>query len=294
MRTGFITIAGRSNVGKSTLLNAIIGEKIAIVSDKPQTTRNKIAGIYNRDDLQIVFVDTPGLHAPKNKLGERMIREAEEAMDGIDGAIVVAEPRSPGKTEKNLISRFQAEDIPIILVLNKADITPKEQIAEAIGQYAALCEFASIVPASALKKDNVDALLDEVEKLIAPEDGAVYYPTDIATDQTVRKMASEFIREKILRALSAEVPHGIAVHILSFRERSDKPITEISAEIVCEKDSHKGIIIGKNGRTLKKIASLARADLESLLDRKVFLECFVKVRTAWRDDERFLENEYEQ
>lgn len=293
MKTGFITIAGRPNVGKSTLLNAIIGEKIAIVSNKPQTTRNKIVGIYNKDDMQIVFLDTPGIHSPKNKLGEKMIQEADEAMDGVDAAILVAEPRSPGKTEKNLIARFAKEDVPVILFLNKADITPKDKIAEAIAQYAELHDFASIVPASALKNDNVDALMSEVVNLIDSE-GVAFYPEDIATDQTVRKMASEFIREKLLRELSAEVPHGIAVNIITFREREDKPITEISAEIICEKDSHKGIIIGKNGRTLKKIASLARQDIEKLLDRKVYLECFVKVRESWRDDERFIEGEYEQ
>lgn len=294
MRTGFITIAGRPNVGKSTLLNAIIGEKIAIVSDKPQTTRNKIVGVYNRENLQLVFVDTPGIHTPKNKLGEKMIREADEAMAGVDCAVLVAEPRSPGRTEKNLIQRFTAEEIPVILFLNKSDVTPKDKIAEAIAQYAALCDFAAIVPGSALKKDNLSALMSEVEKQIPDDESIAYYPEDISTDQTVRKMASEFIREKLLRALSAEVPHGIAVNILSFRDRSDKPITEISAEIICEKDSHKGIIIGKNGQTLKKIASQARADIEELLDRKVYLECYVRVRPSWRDDERFLEQEYEQ
>lgn len=292
MKTGFITIAGRPNVGKSTLLNALIGEKIAIVSDKPQTTRNKIVGVWNRDDMQIVFVDTPGIHTPKNKLGEKMIREADEAMDGVDGAILVAEARAPGKTEKNLIARFSAEEIPIILLLNKTDVTPKDQVAKAIAQYAALADFAAIVPGSALKKDNLSPLMDEVERLIG--EGVAYYPDDIATDQTVRKMASEFIREKLLRSLSAEVPHGIAVNILSFKDRTDKPITEISAEIVCEKDSHKGIVIGKNGQTLKKIATAARKDIEDLLNRQVFLECYVKVRQAWRDDERFLEEEYEQ
>ena len=288
----FVSIVGRPNVGKSSLLNRLLGEKIAIVSDKPQTTRNKIVGVWNRDDMQIVFVDTPGIHTPKNKLGEKMIREADEAMDGVDGAILVAEARAPGKTEKNLIARFSAEEIPIILLLNKTDVTPKDQVAKAIAQYAALADFAAIVPGSALKKDNLSPLMDEVERLIG--EGVAYYPDDIATDQTVRKMASEFIREKLLRSLSAEVPHGIAVNILSFKDRTDKPITEISAEIVCEKDSHKGIVIGKNGQTLKKIATAARKDIEDLLNRQVFLECYVKVRQAWRDDERFLEEEYEQ
>lgn len=290
MKSGFITIAGRPNVGKSTLLNAIIGEKISIVSAKPQTTRGKITGIYNRDNLQLVFIDTPGVHKPKNKLGEKMIREINEAVSDIDCAVLVVEPRSPGKTEKELTERFKASGTPLILAINKTDTVKKDYVAKAIVEYSELADFAAVVPMSALRKDNVQPLIDEIIKIV--DGDTAFYPDDISTDRTERQLVAEILREKLIRRLSDEVPHGINIEIVSFKEREDKPITEISADIVCEKASHKGIIIGKNGESLKKTASIAREDMEKLLGRKVFLECFVKVREGWRDDERYIaENE---
>ena len=292
MKTGFVSIVGRPNVGKSTLLNAIIGEKVAIVSSKPQTTRNRITGIYNEEDVQIVFVDTPGIHTPKNKLGEYMIREVDRAMEDIDAIIMMVEPKAPKTSELKLLERFKKKDIPVILVINKVDVNNKEYVAKTIGQFAELYEFASIVPASALKKDNVDIVKKELLKLIE-DGGEVFYPDDIATDQSARQMVAEIIREKLLRSLSEEVPHGIAVETIKFTEREDKPIIDILADIICEKASHKGIVIGKNGQTLKRVASMAREDMEKLLGKKVYLECFVKVKEGWRDNEKFI-SEYEQ
>lgn len=291
MKSGFITIVGRPNVGKSTLLNAIIGEKISIVSSKPQTTRGRITGIYNRNDLQLVFIDTPGLHKPKNKLGEKMIKEINEAANDVDCAILVVEPRSPGKTEKDLIDRFKLTDTPIILVINKTDSVKKDYVAKTIIEYSEITSFAAVVPLSALKKDNIQPLIDEIIGIV--DGDTAFYPDDISTDRTERQLVSEILREKLIRRLSDEVPHGINIEIVSFKERDNKPIIDISANIICEKASHKGIVIGKNGENLKKTASLAREDMEKLLGKKVFLECFVKVKEDWRDDERYI-LEYEQ
>lgn len=290
MKSGFITITGRPNVGKSTLLNAIIGEKISIVSSKPQTTRGKITGIYNREDLQLVFIDTPGMHKPKNKLGEKMVKDINEAEKDVDCILLVAEPRSPGKTEKEFIERFKKSDIPVILVINKTDSVKKDYVAKAILEYSELYDFAAVVPLSALKKDNVEPLIEEITKIV--DGDTAFYPDDVATDLTERQLASEILREKLLRCLSDEIPHGINIEIVSFKERQDKPLVEISANIVCEKESHKGIIIGKKGETLKAAATKAREDMEKMLSKKVFLECFVKVKEGWRDDEKYIaENE---
>lgn len=289
MKTGFISIVGRANVGKSTLLNAIIGEKIAIVSSKPQTTRSKITGIYNGDDVQLVFVDTPGLHMPKNKLGQYMVRQVNDAMDGVDAVLLVVEPRPAGKTELQLIERFEALGVPVILIINKIDKVKKEEIAKTIAAYAQLYDFASIIPISALRKDGVQIILDELLSKIG--DGICYYPDDIATDQSVRQMAAEIVREKILRDMYDEIPHGVAVEVESFGERRTKggePITAISVSIICERAAHKGMIIGRQGQMLKKIAGEARKDIETLVGTKVFLECFVKVKEGWRDDEQLL------
>ena len=290
MKSGFITIIGRPNVGKSTLLNAIIGEKISIVSSKPQTTRGKITGIYNRENLQLVFIDTPGVHKPKNKLGEKMIKDVNEAVDGVDCALLVVEPRSPGKTEKELITRFKNDGVPLILVINKTDSVKKDYVAKAIIEYSELADFAAVVPLSALKKDNISPLIDEITKFAHGD--TAYYPDDISTDRTERQLVSEILREKLIRRLDDEVPHGINVEIDSLKEREDKPLVEIMATVVCERSSHKGIIIGKNGEGIKKAATAAREEMEKLLGKKVYLECFVKVKEGWRDDEKYIaENE---
>ena len=290
MKTGFISIVGRANVGKSTLLNAIIGEKVAIVSSKPQTTRSKIIGIYNDNDIQLVFVDTPGLHVPKNKLGQHMIRQANDAMDGVDAILLVVEPRPAGRTELSLIEKFKTLHVPVILVINKIDKVKKADVAKAIENYAGLYEFASVIPMSALRKDGVQIVLDELLPLIKG-DGICYYPNDIATSQTIRQMTSEIVREKILCDMYDEIPHGVAVEIESFgeqRTKSGEVITSISVAIVCERAAHKGMIIGKQGQMLKKMAAEARRDLEELIGTKVYLECFVKVKEGWRDNERMI------
>ncbi len=289
MKTGFITIIGRPNVGKSTLLNAIIGEKIAIVTDKPQTTRSRIVGIYNEEDLQFIFVDTPGLHTPKNKLGEYMVKEANEAADDVDCAIVVTEPKPPKATELRLIERFNKDGVPMILVINKIDKYSRDEVAKAIAEYAKLSNYAAVIPTSALRNNNVSIIIDELKNIIE-DGGELFYPDDIATDQTVRHMAAEIIREKLMRRLSDEIPHGITVDVVSFKEREDKPITDIAVSVICERESHKRIVIGKNGALIKAAASEARKEIEELLDCKVFLECFVKVREGWRDDNNFINN----
>ncbi len=290
MKTAFIAIVGRANVGKSTLLNSIVGQKVAIVSDKPQTTRNRITGIYNSDQVQFVFVDTPGLHKPRNKLGERMIREVSEALDGIDAVLMVVEPRRPGSAETRLIEKLSVAQVPVILVINKVDINSKADVAQAIDAYSKLFDFASIVPVSALESDGVDIILDELMPF-AEECDEPFYPDDIPTSQTVRQMVCEIMREKILLNMYDEVPHGVAVEVVSFSERQSRdgsPVTDISVDIICERDSHKSMIIGKSGEKLKKIASQARADIEQLVGMRVNLKCFVKVRENWRNNDRII------
>ena len=290
MKTAFIAIVGRANVGKSTLLNSIVGQKVAIVSDKPQTTRNRITGIYNSDQVQFVFVDTPGLHKPRNKLGERMIREVSEALDGIDAVLMVVEPRRPGSAETRLIEKLSVAQVPVILVINKVDINSKADVAQAIDDYSKLFDFASIVPVSALESDGVDIILDELMPF-AEECDEPFYPDDIPTSQTVRQMVCEIMREKILLNMYDEVPHGVAVEVVSFSERQSRdgsPVTDISVDIICERDSHKSMIIGKSGEKLKKIASQARADIEQLVGMRVNLKCFVKVRENWRNNDRII------
>lgn len=290
MKTAFIAIVGRANVGKSTLLNSIVGQKVAIVSDKPQTTRNRITGIYNSDQVQFVFVDTPGLHKPRNKLGERMIREVSEALDGIDAVLMVVEPRRPGSAETRLIEKLSVAQVPVILVINKVDINSKADVAQAIDAYSKLFDFASIVPVSALESDGVDIILDELMPF-AEECDEPFYPDDIPTSQTVRQMVCEIMREKILLNMYDEVPHGVAVEVVSFSERQSRdgsPVTDISVDIMCERDSHKSMIIGKSGEKLKKIASQARADIEQLVGMRVNLKCFVKVRENWRNNDRII------
>ncbi|MBQ2889726.1 MAG: GTPase Era [Clostridia bacterium] len=279
-KSGFAAIVGRPNVGKSTLTNAFIGEKAAIVSNKPQTTRSNLAAIDNGENYQIVFVDTPGMHNPRTKLGEYMNSVAGATLSDVDVAILVVEAgREVYDLEKNIIKNAAAKDIPLILAINKADTVDKETILPQISAFCEEGEFSAIVPISALKKDGVDALRDEILKHF--DEGEPFYPTDIYADSTLRDMCGEIIREKILRLLDREVPHGTAVEIEKMDEGDD--LTKITAVIYCEKSSHKPIIIGKKGEAIKRIGSYARKDIEKLLDTQVFLELWVKVREDWRN-----------
>lgn len=279
-KTGYLAIVGRPNVGKSTLLNALLGEKISIVSKKPQTTRNRITGILTRGESQFVFLDTPGMHKPKTSLGSYMVKTVGAAMADVDAAILVADVNyAPGDIEKNLISRLQKEELPILLALNKTDLSTPLRIAQTITAYAALADFASVVPMTAMKNDGVDILLDEAEKLL-PE-GDWIFPPDALTDQPERQIAAETIREKILRLCDDEIPHGTAVVIEDFTEGRD--LVKIRATIYCERASHKAILIGKGGANLKTIGSYAREDLEAFLGVRVFLDLWVKVKENWRD-----------
>ena len=282
-RTGFISIVGRPNVGKSTLLNTILGEHIAIVSSKPQTTRTRIAGIETRGEDQYVFLDTPGIFKSKNSLGDFMVKTANSAMQDGDAVILVADAGfAPGEVEENVIKYLKQSDTPGILALNKVDLYRREQIAETIAAYAALHEFFAVVPISAKRGKAVDALIDECSKLL--HEGEWFYEEDAVTDQPMRQMAAEIIREKILRGLDKEIPHGVAVVIEEYAVEGT--LVRIRAEIFCEKASHKGILVGKNGETLKRIGSYAREDLEKLLDCKVYLNLWVKVKENWRDSQR--------
>ena len=292
MKTAFVSIIGRTNVGKSTLLNAILGEKISIISDKPQTTRSRIVGVYNAEDVQIAFLDTPGFHRPENKLGAKMIEVAEESIGDVDLVLFVAECRVPGSMDRDVIKKIQASGIPCILALNKIDKIRKDEILKVISAYAELHEFDSIVPISALQRDGVKIILDEILKHVE-ESPVAYYPTDAATDRSERYLASELVREKLLRNLREEVPHGTAVETVLFKDREDGNLTEIYVNIICERDSHKGIIIGKQGTMLKKVATEARSEIENMLGRKVYLECRVKVKEDWRNNESLI-NEYNE
>ena len=288
-KTAMITIAGRPNVGKSTLTNFLVGEKIAIVSNKPQTTRNKVLTILTDDDSQIIFVDTPGVHAPRTKLGEYMNRVVTDSIDGVDAVLFVTEATSKlQNNEKEILEGLFSKKIPVILIINKADaVKNKEDMLSVIQDATAVGEFAAIVPISALKKDGVKAVLEEIKKLLPL--GPMYYPDDMITDQTEREIVSEIIREKMLRLLDKEVPHGTAVEIEYMKEGDT--LTKIGAVIYCEKASHKGIIIGKGGEMLKRIGSYSRTDIEKLLDKKVFLELWVKVKEDWRNS-NFLLKEF--
>ena len=282
-RTGFFAIVGRPNVGKSTLLNRILGEKVAIVSSKPQTTRNRILGIETRGEDQFVFIDTPGIFNAKNSLGDYMVKVATGSMQDGDAVILVADAAyEPGDVEKKVIARLKQSGTPAILALNKCDLCRSDRIAATIAAYAALCDFAAVVPISAKNGKNVDELLDECRKFLHEDEWI--FAEDMMTDQTMRQMASEIIREKILRTVDREIPHGIAVVIEDFTEEGD--LTRIRAEIFCEKESHKGILVGKNGETLKRIGTYARQDLENLTGTKVYLNLWVKVKENWRDSAR--------
>lgn len=281
--SGFVAIVGRPNVGKSTLLNAILGEKLAIVSPKPQTTRNRITGIYTKDDTQVVFLDTPGLHRPKTKLGEYMVKTVTDSIVDVDVAVLVIEPEAQAKpAEQDLLARLKTSKTPIILAINKIDtLEDKSKLIGVITYWSKLYDYESIVPIAALTSDAVGDLMDELKKLI-PE-GPQYYPDDQFTTEPERAVVAEIIREKLLMLLSDEIPHGTAVSVEKMRERESGDIVDIDATIYCEKDSHKGMIIGKGGAMLKKTGTLARADIESLLDCRVNLQLWVKVKEDWRN-----------
>ncbi len=286
-RTAFIAIVGRPNVGKSTLMNHLLGEKVAIVSSKPQTTRNRIAGILTKGEDQFVFIDTPGVHKAKNKLGEYMMKSVRSTVGAADAVILIAEAGHPaGDIEKNLIGQIRKSELPSILVLNKIDLINREKLAETIAGYAALHDFDAVVPTCAETGKNVEDVLEEASQFLYESDWM--FDEDSLTDQPERQIAAEIIREKILRTLSDEIPHGTAVVIEEFGE--DDRMIRIRAEIYCEKQSHKGIIVGKNGETLKKIGSYAREDMENFFGMKVYLNLWVKVKEKWRDDTFSLNN----
>lgn len=289
-KTAFVAIVGCPNVGKSSILNRMLGQKIAIVSDKPQTTRTRIMGVLTKDETQLVFTDTPGYHRPHNKLGEKMIRAVSESITGVDACMLVVEPQGElCPAEEELIAKFKAEKMPVILVINKIDIIQeKTQLMARIAKMAALYDFEAVVPVSALRNDGVDVLVEELKKLAFPSEH--FFPDDTLTDQPERVIAGEIVREKMLRLLDKEIPHGVAVSIEKMRERSDKDILDIEAIIYCEKDTHKGIIIGKKGAMLKKISTYARQDMEKFFDCKVNLQCWVKVKEGWRNREGLIHN----
>ena len=286
-KTAFIAIVGRPNVGKSTLLNAILGEKIAIVSSKPQTTRNRITGIFTKDDEQYVFLDTPGIHAPKNSLGEYMVKTADTSMREADAVVLVVDTgKEITSVEENIIAYLKKSGIPAILALNKIDMYDREVLAQTIAKYAEKHSFEAFVPISAKKNKNVKELMDECAKFLAESDW--FFPEDMITDQPERQIAAEIIREKILRTLNKEIPHGTAVVIEEFKD--EDTLIRIRAEIFCEKASHKGIIVGKNGASLKLIGTYAREDLEKLFGTKVYLNLWVKVKENWRESARTVSN----
>ena len=287
-KTAMITIAGRPNVGKSTLTNYLVGEKIAIVSNKPQTTRNRICGIVTRDETQFGFVDTPGYHRSRTKLGDYMVNVARESIADVDATILVVEPvANVGGQEEDLIAKIKASRSPAILAINKIDTVEPDALLAVIAAYSQAADFEAIIPISAKTGDGVDALLDVCEKFA--QESPFLFPDDMTTDQPERQVMAEIIREKLLWCLDREVPHGTAVEITTFSER-DSGIIDIDATIYCEKASHKGIIIGKQGAMLKKISSMARADCEKFMGTKVFLTTWVKVKENWRDSDFLVRN----
>ncbi len=282
-RTGFIAIVGRPNVGKSTLLNTMLGEKVAIVSSKPQTTRNRIIGIHTVGEDQFVFLDTPGIFRPKNSLGTFMVKTANSSMQDADAIILVTDTgKNVSEVEKNVINYAKRTQTPCILALNKIDLYRREEIAVTIAEYAELHDFSAVVPLCAKNGKGVDALLDECKPFLSESE--FFFPEDMVTDQSERQVAAEVIREKLLRTLNKEIPHGVAVAIESFKDEGS--LVSIRAEIFCEKASHKGIIVGKGGEELKRVGSYARADLEAIFGTKVYLDLWVKVKENWRDSQR--------
>ncbi|GHU39126.1 hypothetical protein FACS1894105_13700 [Clostridia bacterium] len=286
-RTVFAAIVGRPNVGKSTLLNAMLGDKVSIVSKKPQTTRSRITGVLTRDNAQFVFFDTPGVHLPKSLLGQYMTKSAKGVIADVDVALLVIEPEAHvGAPERDILERAKASKIPTVLVINKVDTLSKDKILEVIANYSAEFEFVSILPISALNNDGVDLVLAEISKFL--KDSEFFFPEDIITDQPDKQIASEIVREKALRLLSDEIPHGIGVSIEEFNEKK-KNVISIRAEIFCEKESHKRIIIGKGGEMIKKIGTYARGDLEEYFGKSIYIDLWVKVKGDWRDKKNILQ-----
>ena len=287
-RSGMITIVGRPNVGKSTLTNALVGEKIAIVTNKPQTTRNRICAVLNRGDSQFVFIDTPGLHRARTKLGDYMVGVVKQSVADVDAVMLLVEPiANVGGPEEELIGRIRALGVPAVLVINKIDTVKKEDLLAVMRVYQAAHDFQAIVPISAKNGEGVEDLLTVLAGFL-PE-GPQLFPEGMVTDQPERQVMAEILREKLLLCLDQEIPHGTAVEITRFSER-DNEIIDVDATIYCEKTSHKGIIIGKNGAMLKKISSLARQDMEAFMGARVYLETWVKVKENWRDNLNFIHN----
>ena len=287
-KSAMITVCGRPNVGKSTLTNALVGEKVAIVSDKPQTTRNRITAIFSRGDTQFVLMDTPGFHKPRTRLGDYMVNVVRESVADVDCVLLLVEPVAAiGPQEEALIQRIEQTGAPAILVINKIDTVDKLRLLEVMALYNARFAFDAIIPVSAKTGEGLEELTAELEKYAA--EGPHFFPDDMITDQPERQICAELIREKLLQCLDREIPHGTAVEITRFTEREDG-VVEIEATIYCEKDSHKGIIIGKKGAMLKKIGELARGDMEAFLGAKVYLQTWVKVKENWRDSMAQLRN----
>ncbi|HOA55217.1 MAG TPA: GTPase Era [Clostridiales bacterium] len=287
-KSGFVSIIGRPNVGKSTLSNNLIGEKLSIISSKPQTTRNAIKAIINTDNSQIVLIDTPGIHKPKNKLGEYMVKLAESTLNEVDIILFMVEATdgSPGAGDLYIAEQLKSVKTPVILIINKIDLVKKDRLLETIKNFSELMDFKAVIPVSAINADGTDLVVNEIRKLL-PE-GPKYFPDDMITDQPERMLAAELIREKMLELLQDEVPHGTGVEIITFKEREGKDLIDIEANIYCERETHKGIIIGKQGAMLKNIGSLARNEMENLFGIQVFLKLWVKVRPGWRNSSNIL------
>lgn len=288
-KSGFVTIIGKPNVGKSTLMNQMLGQKISIMSNKPQTTRNRIQAICSQTDYQIIFIDTPGIHKAKTKLGQYMTKSVETTLNEVDVILMLIEPSEKvSDLDKYVIEHIENIKTPVVLVINKIDTLEKSKILKIIDIYKELYNFAYIIPISALTGENVDELLKCIKNNLP--DGPQYFPSDMITDQPERQIVSELVREKALQLLEDEIPHGIAVEILSMKKREDRDIVDIEANIYCEKESHKGIIIGKQGNKLKQIGTKARIDIQNLLGSQVNLKLWVKVKKDWRDNEFLLKN----
>ena len=288
-KSGFVTLIGRPNVGKSTLMNRLIGQKIAITSNKPQTTRNRIQTVYTSEEGQIVFLDTPGIHKAKNKLGEYMVNVAEKTLNEVDLILWLVEPTTfIGAGERHIAEQLQNVKTPKFLIINKVDTVKKEEILTFIDAYRTIVDFDEIIPVSALKGTNTDEVISEIFRYLPY--GPMFYDEDTVTDQPMRQIVAELIREKALRSLDEEIPHGIAVYIDRMQERKTHDIIDIDATIVCERDSHKGIVIGKQGQMLKKIWQQARIEIEKMMEIKINLKLWVKVRKEWRDSDIQLKN----
>lgn len=289
-KTAFIAIVGKPNVGKSSILNRLLGQKVAIVSSKPQTTRTRIMGVLTENETQLVFIDTPGMHKPRTELGKYMVRSVSESVSGVDACLLVTEAgREITETEENLMSKFKSMGIPAVLAINKTDtIKDKTELISQITKYNSMFDFDAIVPVSAQNGNNIDELKDELKTLAQP--GGHFFEEDTLTDQPERVLAAEMIREKLLRLLDKEIPHGTAVVVEKMKQRSDTTLIDIDATIFCERESHKGIIIGKKGAMLKKVGSFARQDMERFFDCKVNLNIWVKVKEDWRNKNGLLKS----